>query len=67
MSAIEKVRSARETLDHALRLVGEARINLYDAVKIAHEGGMGPSEIAQAAGWKTKKAVYDAIQAARDE
>lgn len=66
MSPIERVEASRRTLSHAQRLVREARINLYEAIAVASEEGHGTRELAEAAGWKTKKAVYDAIQAVRD-
>lgn len=43
------------------RMVASARMGLYRKVKEAHEDKVSPTRIAAAAGWKTKKAVYDAI------
>lgn len=41
----------------------DARLDLYRAAAEAHAGGGSPAVIAAAAGWKTRKSVYDAGKA----
>lgn len=58
---MEKIREQAEYLRDMERMVASARMGLYRRVREAHADKASPTRIAEAAGWKTKKAVYDAI------
>ena len=57
---IDAVRRARDELVDRQRAVDDARQDLYRAVAAASESGLPPRVVAEAAGWRTRKAVYDA-------
>ena len=56
-----EIRKQADYLRDMERMVASARMGLYRKVKDAHADKVSPTRIADAAGWKTKKAVYDAI------
>lgn len=62
---LEVVRQAAADLRDLETKAAKARAFLYGAVSDAHLTGVRVVEIAEAAGWRTKKAVYDACRAAR--
>lgn len=58
---IARITEQAEYLRDMQKMVDSARMGLYRRVKDAHESKVSPTLISRAAGWKTKKAVYDAI------
>lgn len=63
---IGAVRRARDELVDRQRAVDDARQDLYRAVAAASSAGLPPMVVAEAAGWKTRKAVYDAALKIRE-
>lgn len=62
-SLLRNVEAARDYLNARTNAVNVARQGLYAQVAEAARAGLPVGEIASAAGWKTKKAVYDAVHA----
>lgn len=62
----QEIRKQAEYLWDMERMVASARMGLYRKVREAHEDKVSPTRIAAAAGWKTKKAVYDAVARWKD-
>jgi sugar phosphate permease len=60
-SLLRNVEAARDYLRARTNAVSVARMGLYAQVSAAAQAGIPVGEIAASAGWKTKKAVYDAI------
>lgn len=58
---LARVRNARTSLDEQTRIMDSARIRMYRRVRDAKQAGVPLASIAQAAGWSTKQAVYDAV------
>jgi len=58
---LKAVEDAREFLRARTNAVSIARADLYAKVADAWRNGISPGDIAKAAGWNTKKAVYDAV------
>lgn len=58
---LKDVEAARYFLRARTNAVKVARLDLYAKVAAAWRAGARPGDIATAAGWSTKKAVYDAI------
>lgn len=65
MTDLDKLRQARLHLDASTIVANEARLELYRRVRAAVDAGHGPMTVADAAGWSTKKAVYDALSKLR--
>lgn len=61
--ALNDVATRRDWLIGATKAADRARTDLYRAVHAATLAGVPTMAIADAAGWKTKKAVYDACRA----
>jgi len=61
-SALDDVRTAAARLFALTASVDKARADLYSAVHAATLYGAPTMTVASAAGWKTKKAVYDACR-----
>lgn len=61
MTDLDKLRQARAHLAASIVVTDEARLELYRRVRAAVDAGHGPLTVADAAGWSTKKAVYDAL------
>lgn len=57
-TANQRVRIEKTALNHARRELAEAALKAYEA-------GVSTKEIAEAAGWRTQKSVYDAINPLR--
>lgn len=60
---LNAVEDARNFLRARTNAVAVARAALYERVADAWRNGISPGDIAKAAGWSTKKAVYDAVAA----
>jgi hypothetical protein len=58
---LEAVRTSRAKLDDLLDAVDRQRLVLYHDVRDAVRGGIGPTQVAAAARWSTKQAVYNAV------
>lgn len=58
---LEAVRASRAALDDASAAVDRARWLMYLDVRDALRGGAGPTQVAAAAKWSTKQAVYNAV------
>lgn len=63
--ALDRVATAAHRLKMSEAVTKIARHDLYAAVSDASAAGHPTMTIASSAGWRTKKAVYDAIRAAR--
>lgn len=61
-SAIDRVATERHRLTSLTMSADRARADLYRAVHAATLAGVPTMVVADAAGWKTKKAVYDACR-----
>lgn len=64
-SLLRNVEAARDYLKARTNAVNVARQSLYAQVAEAARAGVPVGAIASAAGWKTKKAVYDAVAIAK--
>lgn len=60
---LEQVRALSHELRDLEGLTKDARIALYRSVSLASAEGCRTMDIAAAAQWRTKKAVYDACRA----
>ena len=58
---LEAVRASRAALDDLSDAVDRARAVLYRDVRNAVRSGIGPTQVADAAKWSTKQAVYNAV------
>lgn len=63
--ALDRVKTSAHRLKLAETVTKTARTELYRSVLHAADSGCATMAVAAAAGWRTKKAVYDACRSVR--